>query len=302
MIASVIHGFLPVFVVIACGYTLRTSGIAPDFVWAGVNRLNYRVLLPALLFSTLAGVDLLSPSAGRLVLLALAGIALVAFTAFAWSALLGLSRRNRAAMLATTTVWNFVLVLSLSQNLFGAEAVEIAIIILVPGAILGTLISRVAVAANANFEALSGAARDPIVVACLMGLAASLTPLSDYTLIMRPLEIIASASIGLVLLTIGAGLDFAALRGRYVPLVSAALIRAVVSPIIFLGLGLVARLGTLELEVLVLAAAAPTAAFIYALVAESEGEHGLTAGMITASVLVSALSAPAFILIARSLA
>lgn len=301
MTAQILLGFLPVFIVIAIGYSVRASGLLPRPVWAGVNRLNYRVLLPALLFTTLARAELFADGAGRLALVSLAGIAILAGLAFATARVLRLNPAVTGALVGTASVWNIVLILTLAASLFGPEGAATAILVIAPGAVLGTLLSRLAIAPARGRAALTGALLDPVVLSCALGVLAALTPLSNSELFMRPLTMIASASMGIIVLAIGAGLDFEALKGRLAPLGAAAMLRAVISPLIFLPLALAAGLSGQGLAVVMLTAAAPTAAFIYALVAEFEGEHGLTAGMITASVLASAITAPAFVWLALSL-
>lgn len=298
MTSQILAGFLPVFIVIAIGYAIRASGILPRPGWRGINSLNYRVLLPSLLFVTLARTDFAGPDAVRLTALSLAGTAILAASAFLVIRLLTRSGPVAGAFIAVTSVWNIVLVLALATNLFGLEAAEIAIRVLVPGSLLATLIARYAVARASGETRLGGLFTDPLVLGVIAGLAASFTPLDHYAHIMRPLDMVASGSIAVILLAIGAGLDFAALRGRYKLLGAAALMRAVVSPLIFLALALLMGIEGQMLAVVMVAASSPTAAFIFALVAEFEGEEGLTAGMITASVLASAVTAPLFVALA----
>lgn len=301
MTAQILSGFLPVFIVIAIGYAIRASGLLPRPVWAGVNRLNYRLLLPALLFTTLARADLFTGDSVRLAAVSAACIALLAALAFAAARVMRLDAAVTGALVGTASVWNIVLILTLAANLFGPQGAATAILVIAPGAVLGTLFARLAIAPARGRAAFAGAAGDPVIVSCILGVLASLTPLAESEVFMRPLTMIASASIGIIVLAIGAGLDFAALRGRLVPLTAAALLRALVSPLIILPLALLAGFSGETLAIVLLTAAAPTAAFVYALVAEFEGEHGLTAGMITVSVLVSAVTAPAFVALALSL-
>lgn len=298
MTLDILSGFLPVFAVIAIGYGVRASGLLPRPAWRGINSLNYRVLLPALLFVTIARTDFTGPDSLGLTLLSLAGVGMLAATAFLLIRLLTRSGPIIGAFIAVTSMWNIVLVLALAANLFGPDGADTAIGILVPGTLLATLIARYAVA-RANGEVrLAGLATDPLVLGLSLGLIASFTPLDQYGQILRPLDMIASGSIGVILLAIGAGLDFGALHGRYRILVSAAALRALASPLIFLVLALAMGFEGQTLAVVMIAAASPTAAFVFALVAEFEGEEGLTAGMITASVLASAVTAPVFVALA----
>lgn len=301
MTAQILFGFLPVFVVIAIGYFVRASGLIPRASWRGVNTLNYRVLLPSLLFVTLARTEFAGPDALRLTALSLAGIATLAACGFALIRLLSRERPVIGAFIAVTSVWNIVLVLALATSVFGAQAQETAIRVLVPGSLLATLIARYAVARGSGPVRLGGLASDPLVLGVILGLAASFTPLDRAGQLVRPLDIVASGSISVILLAIGAGLDFGALKGRYKVLASAAGMRALASPVIFLAFALAAGFSGETLAIILIAASSPTAAFVFALVAEFEGEEGLTAGMITASVLASAATSPVFVWLALAL-
>src|SRR5690606_6131638 len=56
----------PLFALILGGYLLRRAGFPSNAFWPGAERLNYFVLFPALLFSSLARAPLDSPHLGRI--------------------------------------------------------------------------------------------------------------------------------------------------------------------------------------------------------------------------------------------
>jgi len=97
-----------------------------------------------------------------------------------------------------------------------------------------------------------------------------------------------------ILLAMGAGLDFAALKGRLRALAAAALLRSLISPAIYLALALGFGLRGEEAALLALAGGAPAAAVTYAFAADFKAEPGLVAGMITLTVLTSAITLPGF--------
>jgi hypothetical protein len=99
----------------------------------------------------------------------------------------------------------------------------------------------------------------------------------------------------------GAGLDFAALKGRILPLTTAVVLRCVAGPVVFLGLAVLFHLSGPAALALAIAGAAPSAAFIYAIAADFEADTGLTAGMITLTVLCSAAVSPLAAFLALSL-
>ena len=78
----------PLFAMIIAGYWLRLRDFPSEAFWPGAERLNYFILFPALLFSSLARAPLDNPALPRLALAVLLGLGI------AWLALL-LVRRLR---------------------------------------------------------------------------------------------------------------------------------------------------------------------------------------------------------------
>ncbi|MCC5997431.1 MAG: hypothetical protein JJU18_13805 [Oceanicaulis sp.] len=134
--------------------------------------------------------------------------------------------------------------------------------------------------------------RDPVMIACAAGLAANAAGLARIPALLTPLELASAGTMAVILLAMGAGLDFKALRGRVRALAAAAALRSLIAPALYLLLALGFGLRGEEAALLALAGGAPGAAFTYALAADYRGETGLTAGMITLTVLTSAAALP----------
>ncbi|MFP4518564.1 MAG: AEC family transporter [Oceanicaulis sp.] len=302
MTGQILSAFWPVFAVIAAGYAVRASGYLPRAFWRGVNAVNHRLLLPAFLFALLAGADLSHPGAARIALAsAAASLVLLAL------GLLTASRLRRGAGAAVTAVavqWNFVLTLALVQRLAGPDALGLAAAAVAPGVLIGAAITVTAFA-RADGTALTGAlkrmARDPLVLAGLAGLTANMAGLGAAPAIFTPLEMIGAGALPVILLAMGAGLDFPALKGRSAPLAGGAILRCLAGPAVSLGAAAAFGLGGDGALILAIAGAAPSAAFVYAVAADFDVETGLTAGLITLTVLLSAAISPLAAAIALSL-
>ena len=72
----------PLFALIVAGYYLRRCAFPSEAFWPGAERLNYFILFPALLFSSLAKAPLDNPALPRLALAVLLALGI------AWLALL----------------------------------------------------------------------------------------------------------------------------------------------------------------------------------------------------------------------
>ncbi len=312
MILQVLAVFFPAFALVAFGYLARRWQIIPDGQWRGINLMNYRILLPAILFVVLARADLTVP--GALVVTGISALAIFAALALALLAgrALRASAREIAALVAVCCVWNVVLFLTLADRLYGGDAEVWTGMIVAPGLVLATITIVTAFAITREGSAgraLPALVRDPVLIACLAGTAISLAapypppllPEAAIETLLSPLELAGFGSLALVLLTVGAGLDFAALKGRVKLLISAALIRSVLIPLVVLAGALALGADTQATTLLVLATGGPSAAFVYAVAAEFDGEAGLVAGMITLTVLASAVVLPALTVLALAL-
>ena len=297
MTAAILSAFAPVFAMIIAGYLVRVTGWLPAPVWSGVNRLNYRLLLPCFLFAALAQADF--GGSGLVLLAAASGGAslVVAALALVLAKALRLDRAATAPLLAVAGLWNLVMFMALSARLLGPEVYAASAAILGPGTLVGAAIAVAAFAlmrAGSNGIGLKRLALDPLVVGTLAGLFFNLTGLTAVPLITETLALMGAGATAAILISMGAGLEFDALKGRVGPLSLAALLRAVVAPAVFLAFGLALRLPAEHVVLLTLAGGAPGAAITYAIATELDGERPLTAGMLTASVLISALALPAF--------
>lgn len=304
MTQIILSAFLPVFVVIALGFAVRASGYIPRERWRGVNALNHRLLLPSFLFTLLAQAQFDGANSLMIGGVSALGSAIMIGLALVLGRLVSPSGRITAPMIASAVMWNIVLTLALADRLLGDAIASAGAAVSATGVIIGAAASVAGFALTSGrglSAALSKTARDPVVLACVLGLIANLSGLGRVTFLTAPIEMIGAGSMAVILLSMGAGLDFKALKGRMTVLLSAAALRTVIGPVVYLGLALVFGL-TGDLAVLMaIAGAAPAAAFIYAVAADFDGEAGLTAGMITLTVLTSLITLPLAAAIALSL-
>lgn len=303
MTVQIISAFAPIFALIALGYGVRASGWMPRALWSGVNALNHRLVLPAFLFTLLAR----TPLDDALGLMAVSALGSVLLIALAWTTarMLGRSPGERAALIALTTLWNLVLTLAIAERLLGPDSAGPGAAIVVPGVVIGAAVSVAAFAQAATGSmtlAASKISRDPVILACVLGLIVSTLGLADRVpALFTPLDMLGAGAMAIIVLSIGAGLDFPALRGRIGVLVTAALLRTVAGSVLFISLALLFQLDSDAVVIFAIAGAAPGAAFTYAVAADFNGETELMAGMLTLSVLFSALVSPIAAALALSL-
>jgi malonate transporter len=304
MTTLILSAFIPVFAVIAFGYFIRATNWMPGDYWRGINALTYRVLFPAVVLITLARADLGAPGTGRIALAAFGLTAASAVLAFIAGRVFARGGQVRASLVAVAACWNVIFFLAVSDRLFGEAAGSGPAAIVAAGLVTCSAAAALsfALARDGNLRAaLKPVSRDPVLLACVAGAALGLFAPPLPEVVQAPIGIVGSGAMSVILLSIGAGLRFSALRGRVAILFLGAGLRVVAPAALAL---VVARLAGFTPEqgaLLVLALSAPAAAYIYAMADAFDGERELTAGMITLSVLISAAVLPFAVGIALSL-
>ncbi len=288
---------LPVFLLIFLGAALKLAGFLTTAFWEGAQRLTYFVLFPALLFVTLASADFggleVLPMAAALAaaVLVMAG-ALIA--ARPWLA----EGPGFTSLFQGATRFNTYIGLAVALGVLGtagAAAAAVAIALLVP---LGNLLS-VAVLARHDAARRPGVARvlrevaaNPLILACLLGLAVSGAGLGLPPVVEPVLSVLGRAALPLGLLTVGAGLDFSAARADGRLLASACVLKLVVMPALTALACWALGVGGLAAAVAVLFNGLPTAPSAYIMARQMGGDAKLMASIITAQVALSALTLP----------
>jgi hypothetical protein len=296
MTGLILTAFLPIFGLIALGYGVRVSGYLPRELWAGINALNHRLLLPAFLIALFARSDLSAAGSASLAGAAALGSLTLIIASVLTARLLSASRGEAASLCAVAVQWNFVLTLGLAERLLGETAPLTAAPIAAAGVLIGAGFT-VASFAWASSGSASGAVkrivRDPVLIACVIGIVLSFLQLGQHApILVSGLELLGAGSLAVILVAMGAGLDFAALKGRIRLLIAAAALRCGMGALVFIAIAMMMGVSGDGLVVLALAGAAPGAAVTYAIAADFKGETGLVAGMLTLSVLVSAAVLP----------
>lgn len=304
MTALILTAFAPVFALVALGYTVRASGLMPRQLWTGVSALNHRVLLPAFLFVLIAQMDTARAGFNSLLAASALGSVVLLGISIAAGHILRLEQASRAPLISVSIVWNLVFALALIANLFDASAAAGAAPIVLAGATLGAIVT---VWVFASSQAASTAQickrllTDPLIIACAAGVVVAASGrAADLAWMFEPLHLLGAGSIAVIVLSIGAGLDFQALRGKVSVLLSATLIRTVMGPAVFIALGLAFDLEREALVAMAIAGAAPGAAFTYAVASNFKADTGLMAGMLTATLIASAITLPVAAAIAYS--
>ena len=299
---SLIGGLIPVAGVIALGWTLRRTGLVPEELWAGVTRLSYQALLPALLFATIARADTAGLPAGRFLLAMTAGFLVMAALAALAGRVVPMSGPAFTSVFQGGLRINGFVVFALAQASFPPEGVALVALMF---AVMVPLVNGLAVGVLAAFGEGAAApgvrvvarrvATNPLIVGCAAGLIGAAVGADGFASLMDTADLVGRAALPLILLAVGASLDFGAVRAAPRLLALTVLLKLVMAPLVFAGLASLAGAEGAARTTLVAIGAAPCAASAYVLAREMGGDARLMAGAVTATTVLAFAALPAWV-------
>jgi malonate transporter and related proteins len=252
----------PLFALICLGHALARRGFPDPAFWPAAERINYILLFPALLLVSLADAPLRNPEVLRLggaavtlILIAAPGLAL-------WRRMRPLPAARFGPLLQGILRFNTYLGLAILAALAGPTGIERAALYLALAVPLVNVLSILALTdpgpARAPLKLLRIMAANPLILACLAGIALALTGTGLPFGSARLLDLMAQASLPLGLLCVGAALQPAALRRDGLTLGITSALRLLVMPLLALLVARLFTLGATETLVLIVFAAMAT--------------------------------------------
>jgi predicted permease len=296
----------PVFLAILAGWAARRTRIVPEASWGGISRLAYMVLSPVFMFTEIARANL-SFTDVSFVGAGCGAFAVVGALAFV---MLPMSSHDTPAFASAqqgVVRWNTMLILAASLALLGPPGSALVALLMGPAI---PVVNIITVSVHARWghgqnPTAAGIARsiltNPLIIACALAIAVNLSGLKLPQVGNDLLSMIGRGALGISLMCVGAGLDFSSIAARPKLMTTAIVLKLVMAPLVFIGLGKLAGLDGLHLAALALCGAAPSPPAAYVLTREMGGDPRFMAGHITSTTLLSALAIPAALALAQML-
>lgn len=285
----------PIFGLICLGFILaRFAWPSPEF-WGAAERINYWLLFPALLIGSLAsapvqglGAVLRPAGAGALTILLAAG------SLWALRLLRPMPAGRFGAAMQGVIRFNTYLGLAIMGTVAGAQGLEQAAIYLAVAVPLVNVLSIMALqqGSASPMSLLRTVLGNPLIIACIMGLALALTGAGLPAGGDRFVELLAQGSLPLGLLCVGAALRPSALGGDWLALTVVSGLRLGAMPLLAAAVARLLGLGPVETAVLVVFSAIPTAPTAYVLTRQLNGDAGLMAGIVTLQTMLCVATLP----------
>ncbi len=298
----VIFGALaPIFLLILFGQGLRRFALVPDSAWPAFDRLTYVLFFPCLIVDELTKANLGQIAMAPMAVAMIVGVLAASALALAARRPIGLDGPAFTSVFQGAVRPNTYVGLAAASALYGTRgltltAVGIAVVVPLVNLLCVTVMvqyGRDAKASGTGIGAvLGGIARNPIIIAVLIGAAVNLSGIGRPPVLSDVVSILARAALPMGLLSVGAGLDLAAARGAGMGVALSSLFKLLLVPGVTAVAGIALGVDGLMLTVAVLFNALPCSASSYVLARQMGGDHGLVAGIITVQTLASALSLP----------
>lgn len=297
-----IYALLPVIAIMTLGHILAIRKWIPIDSWRAIERLPYFVLFPALILRTLANAPFETAPWALAIALVLAQIVLGGVGLLS-RFLPGMSSPAVGTIIQSNVRWNTMIALSIGSLLYGEEGlalVTIAAAVMIP---TSNILSVYALIAHADTphgpraNPIMAMLRNPIVIACVLGLGIASANLSLPRLVDDSLLIVGNAALALGLMSAGAGVDLSAVRRAGIRTFFWSFVRLLGLPVMTIAFCMLLGVTGMPLVIGLICSSTPTAIGSYILAKELGGDAPFSANLIAVQTVLSMITTPTLYLL-----
>jgi predicted permease len=292
---NVVMALFPLIILIAMGYILKRTQFLTDDFWRGAEKLNYLILFPVLLFNNLAYIKLELATITQVLLALLIIIIISTLTLWVVRAFFHIPIARFGVYVQSQIRFNTYIGLSIMSLLFGAQGMQMFAMMIALAIPLVNVISVLAFSQGQGLkpaQILFSLIKNPLILGCVIGIVFNLLQLSLFSGLEQLFKILASMSLPLGLICVGAALQFAELKHDYSRLLLNTLGRLIVMPSLAYLICYALNLNQFETIILVVFFSLPTASASYILTRYFNGDSQLMAGVISLQTLCFAVTFP----------
>ncbi len=278
---------LPLLILMLFGVLLRKTGVLEETTNKKINVLIFKALLPILLFNNVYKSDFFEAFDGKLILFAMLSVLAVYLLLMLLVPVFITDNRTRGAFIqgvfrSNLAIFGIPLTLSIAGE---AAAAKVAVVV----AFTVPLYNVLAVITLEMFrhgkpeiqKILKGIVTNPLIIASVLGIVASLTGLRLPAIVETSVGDIAKITTPLALIVLGASLDFALLKANSMRVMLASVGRLIVEPLVCMSVSVLFGFRGVDLAVLLALFASPTAVSSFPM-AQQMGSDDALAGQIIA--------------------
>ncbi|KHT03726.1 AEC family transporter [Pectobacterium brasiliense] len=293
---------LPLFVLIALGYSLIRYGKWPTTVTDGMTRFVFSVAMPAMLFRLMSDFSK-RPVVDARLLIAFFGGCLLVFVLGRIVArkvfhLDGVS----GSLFALSGIFsnNVMLGLPIATLMLGEEAIpSVALVVVFNGLILWTLVTvsvewarNGALSLQGFTKTALGVLKNPLIIGILSGTLFSLTGLPLPSYVDQPLAMMGQIAAPLSLVALGMGLAEYRVRDGWQISTAICTIKLLVQPLVIWGIAIALGLPEMETRAVVLLGSMAVGVNVYLMSRQFDVLGGPVASSLLLSTAMAALTTP----------
>ena len=307
-----INAVAPIVLMVGIGFMLKKAGFLKLEMAKVLNRLVFRVLLPANLFLNIYKVESLSGFEWGYILYAISAVLVIFLLAIPASCLISKKSERRGVLLQASFRSNYALVgIPLTESLFGEAGVMVSSLL---SAVLVPAYNVLAVISLSIFKKeggkvnikkiLTDIAKNPLILGTLSGVAALLIRgvlakngitfrLTDIQPVYKTISYLGNMATPLALLVLGVQFEFSAVAELKKEIVWGTMMRTFFAPLLGLGVAYLFfrdTFGGAHFASFVAVFATPIAVSSVPMAQEMKGDTTLAGQLVVWTTIMSALS------------
>ena len=295
---------IPLFALIAAGYTFRKTGFVGDSFAGELNRVVFYVALPAMLFLETADLPDLTADIALTAVIIPVAVILTALIALSVSSRLG--AKQRGPFVQATYRSNLAyLGLPIVSTLLGGQVLGIIAVAIAAGVIINSVTSIVVLRffqesseGDSVFQRFADVFRNPLIISIILGLSASVVSLPIPGIIAEVLDLFGRMSLPLILIVVGFRLSFQNLKGFFGTALSSAFFKLIIMPaLVWAMTKWLLPAGPLLSTTLVLLCTMPTAVVSQTFAGAFDADESLAAATVSMTTLLSGITIPLWALV-----
>jgi malonate transporter len=297
----IINTVSPIFLIVVVGWTLRKIGVIQENFIKQSIKFVFNVTLPILIFLKLAVADFSTIFDSGIIVLVY-GCMFIVFILGWLLARIFIKKGNGRGVFIQGGFWpnNVIIGLALIMNVFGEDAVSKMVMILVFLIPLDYMLSVVALTISdrqdkrgkAMSEMIKTIALNPVIITAVAAIVFSLVRVPIPNVMIDTGNYIAAITLPLALIVVGGTMKIKHLQNTSFITLGALIMKLLVSPLIATTIGYLIGYTGIDLGIIYIIFACPTAIMSFVL-ANSMTPHGELAGnIVLTTTIASAITIP----------
>ena len=296
--ATYFFALSPIIALIVLGHVLKHIDFIPNEAWAGIEKITYYILFPALLINNLGNQSINGMPWQSIMIVTIGVLLITAIILVITKPLLTENNALFTSIFQGGVRFNTYIMFAVTHALYGDQGLEIGSVAAGFMIVLVNLLCILvfSVWGKDPFQGYQKVIRalfvNPLIIGCCVGWLLTLSGIGLSNLSSDILEIIGQATLPLGLLAVGAGLKLHTIQNHIRAISFASLAQFVMKPLTAFLITYWLGLDEITASVLIIAFTVPTASSSYILARQLGGDTEAMASIITAQTFLGFLLMP----------